>query len=169
MIESKLTNIEKNKIIGKIIDFYNSTLMKVCKYSTKNNTGGKIRQAMGDFGEKLGQIIWMEVANLYKNFEKPIKPKKGENDQKKCLNKKGHEFFAHVDKHCYIRKNFILAIESKSYLDSCYYFRASNDFRLLKEYYDGNLICIVISIENAIKEESKKFIEDDIFCQTLLL
>lgn len=161
MIKSKLNPKTKKIIIEKINSFYEKQLNKISKYAKQNNTGGKIRQAMGDLGEDLSALAWTEIAKIYSNIEKPIKPKKGEQDQVKCVNKNGNKFYAHVDKHCYINGKFSLAIEAKSYLDSCYYYRASNDFRLLKLYFDKKLICIVISIEDATKEESKKFIEDE--------
>jgi hypothetical protein len=161
MIKSKLDSQTKKIITEKINSFYEKRLNKISRYSNQNNTGGKIRQAMGDLGEDLSALVWIEIAKIYSDIEKPIKPKKGEKDQIKCVNKNGNEFFAHVDKHCYINGKFILAIEAKSYLDSCYYYRASNDFRLLKLYINKKLICIVVSIEDATKEESKKFIEDE--------
>lgn len=161
MITSRLNHKIINKIVDKIINFYEKRLSIISKYSNKNNTGGKIRQSMGDLGEDLSALIWTEIAKIYANIERPIKPKKGETDKIKCLNKKGDSYDAHVDRHCYIGDRFILAIEAKSYLDSCYYYRASNDFRLLKSYTDNRLICIVVSIEDAAKRESKNFIEDE--------
>jgi hypothetical protein len=161
MLENKLTKKAKEAIIRNIDDFYIKTINSVSKYSGKNNVGGKIRQSMGDLGEELTRMAWMEVAKLYAGITKPVEPKKGEKDKKECINKKGHTYEAHVDKHCYIGKKFVLAIESKSYLDACYYLRASSDFRLLKQYHNVHLICVVLSIEDAVKESSKKFIEDE--------
>ncbi len=161
MIKSRLNSRTKKIVMNKINFFYEGRLNKISKYANRNNAGGKIRQAMGDLGEDLSALAWIEIAKIYSDIEKSTKPKKGEKDQVKCVNKKGNKFYAHVDKHCYINGEFISAIEAKSYLDFCYYFRASNDFRLLKMYFDKKLICIVVSIENAIKEESKKFIEDE--------
>lgn len=161
MIKSRLDNKTKKVIIDKIDSFYKKRLNKISKYAIKDNAGGKIRQSMGDLGEDLSALAWGEISKIYSDIEKPIKPKKGEKDQIKCVNKNGNKFYAHVDKHCYINGKFILAIEAKSYLDSCYYYRASNDFRLLKQYFDKKLICVVVSIEDAAKEESKRFIEDE--------
>jgi hypothetical protein len=161
MIKSKLNRINRKRIIDNINDFYIKNIKSVSKYSGGNNTGGKIRQSMGNLGEELAGLTWLEVAKLYSRISTPIEPKKGEKDKKKCVNKKGNTYDAHVDKHCYIDNKFILAIESKSYLDSCYYARASSDFRLLKEYYKKNLTCIVLSIEDAAKDSSKKFVEDE--------
>lgn len=161
MIKSRLTRESRKKIIEKIDNFYIKTINAISKHSGGNNVGGKIRQAMGDLGEELATVAWMEVAKLYSDLARPVKPKKGEYDKKECLNKRGNTYWAHVDRHCYIGDKFVLAIESKSYLDACYYVRASNDFRLLKEYFDVKLICAVLSIEDATKESSKKFIEDE--------
>lgn len=161
MIKSRLTGIVKKLVIKKIDDFYIKTINSVSRYSGKNNVGGKIRQSMGDLGEELVRVAWMEVAKVYSDISKPVEPKKGENDQKECVDKNGNTYNAHVDKHCYIEDKFALAVEAKSYLDSCYYARASSDFRLLKQYYDKDLTCAVVSIEDAAKESSKKFIENE--------
>lgn len=160
MIKSRLTEKNRKDIIKKTDHYYTEMLEHIHNYSGENNVGGKIRQAMGDLGENLAKFIWIKVATLYKDISKPIEPKKGEKDKKKCISKNGHLFDAHVDKHCYIEDKFLLAIESKSYLDSCYCTRASEDFRLLKLYYDPKLICIIVSVEDATKESSRKFIED---------
>lgn len=161
MLKSRLTDDNQKNIIKKIDSFYIKALKLVSKYSGGNNVGGKIRQSMGDLGEELAKVAWLEVAKLYADISKPIEPKKGEHDKKKCVDKNGNVYFTHVDKHCYIDDKFVLAIESKSYLDACYYARASSDFRLLKQYYDTKLICVVLSIEDAMKESSKKFIENE--------
>lgn len=160
-MESRLTTNSKQETIKNIDYFYTSAIVKIQKIVGGNNVGGQIRQAMGDLGENLAKVAWMEVAKLYADISKPIEPKKGESDIKKCVNKSGSTYNAHVDKHCYINGKFVLAIEAKSYLDSCYYTRASADFRLLKEYYNPKLICVVLSIEDATKESSRKFIEDE--------
>lgn len=161
MIKSRITNETKKSIIQKIDGVYIKTIKLVSKYSGGNNVGGKIRQSMGNLGEELAKAAWIEVAKIYADISRPIEPKKGETDRKKCVNKNGNCYYAHVDEHCYIEGKFVLAIESKSYLDSCYYARASSDFRLLKEYYNPSLICVVLSMEDAAKESSKKFIEDE--------
>lgn len=158
---SRLNEMSKNEIIIKIEHFYEKTLTTVSKHAGGVNVGGKIRYSMGAFGEELTKIAWTEVAKLYSDVVKPVEPKKGEKDKKRCTNDRGNTYDVHVDKHCYIGEKFVLAIECKSYLDACYYFRASSDFRLLKKYYDQHLTCIVISIEEAAKESSKKFIEDE--------
>lgn len=161
MIKSRLTEEKKEEIFDKTNEYYLSMISAINEYSHENNAGGKIRQAMGNLGENLSKFIWIEISKLYKDISIPVEPKKGEDDQKECKNDKGNIYKAHVDKHCYIGDKFILAIESKSYLDSCYCLRASDDFRLLKKYFDPKLICIVVSIEDAAKESSRKFIEDE--------
>lgn len=158
---SRLNEVTKNAIVKKIERFYKKALTAVSQHAGGINVGGKIRYSMGAFGEDLTKIAWTEVAKLYADVVKPAEPKKGEKDKKRCTNDKGNTYDAHVDKHCYIGNKFVLAVECKSYLDACYYARASSDFRLLKKYYDQNLTCIVISIEEAAKESSKKFIEDE--------
>lgn len=161
MTQSRLTDKSKQDIINKIDESYTRAIRSISQHSGGINVGGKIRQAMGDMGENLAKVAWMEVASLYANISKPLEPIKGEKDKKKCVNKHGHTYDAHVDKHCYIGDKFVLAIESKSYLDSCYYMRASEDFRLLKTYHNPKLVCLVLSIEDATKNSSRKFIEDE--------
>ena len=64
---------------------------------------------------------------------------------------------------------FVAVIECKAYLDSCYYVRACDDFKLFKKF-DYNVKKYIFTLENAICEDTKLFIDftnenicDDIF------
>jgi hypothetical protein len=97
---------------------------------------------------------------------------KGSNDKKELvLNhnnkiiKKDHQ----VDIHIYKDDVFIAVIECKAYLDSCYYVRACDDFRLFKKF-GYNVKNYIFSLENSIDENTKLFTDvvtenvcDDIF------
>ena len=74
-----------------------------------------------------------------------------------------------VDVHIYLNGNFVAVIECKSYLDSCYYVRACDDFKMFKKF-DYNVKNYIFTLENAIAEDTKIFIDfineyicDDIF------
>lgn len=61
-----------------------------------------------------------------------------------------------VDVHIYLNGVFVAVIECKAYLDSCYYERACNDFKLFKKF-DYNIKNYVFALENAICEDTKLF------------
>lgn len=72
MIKSRLNIKIEKMIIEKIDSLYERRLNKISKYAKRNNTGGKIRQAMGDLGEDLSALAWVEIAKIYSGIEKPI-------------------------------------------------------------------------------------------------
>jgi len=63
-----------------------------------------------------------------------------------------------VDIHIYRNGVFVGAIECKAYLDSCYYVRACDDFKMFKKF-DYNVKYCIFVLENAIAEDTKKFID----------
>jgi len=74
-----------------------------------------------------------------------------------------------VDVHIYLNGAFIAVIECKAYLDSCYYVRACDDFKLF-EKFEYNVKNYVFTLENSIDEETKIFTDfitenicDDVF------
>ena len=62
-----------------------------------------------------------------------------------------------IDIHIYKNNLFYAVIECKSYLDSCYYTRAVNDFRLFK-IFNYELKNYIFSLENSINEKTLEFI-----------
>jgi len=94
---------------------------------------------------------------------------KGINDKKELkIPKTEIKKYHQVDIHIYKNDVFVAVIECKSYLDSCYYTRACNDFKLFEKFgYD--IKKYIFSLEDSIKEETKIFIdyETDNICNDI--
>ena len=161
------------KIINNIIHNAYKKLTKIinkwCKNYEKDYSGGKMR---GDRGEDIEKYV-KYIINMFGNlFNINVNAIKGINDKKelslkhnKKVIKKDHQ----VDIHIYKDNKFIAVIECKAYLDSCYYVRACDDFKLFKKFgYDVKNY--IFSLENSIDENTKIFTDvvsdyvcDDIF------
>ncbi len=161
------------KIINNIIQNAYKKLTKIinkwCKNYEKDYSGGKMR---GDRGEDIEKYV-KYIINMFGNlFNINVNAIKGINDKKelslkhnKKIIKKDHQ----VDIHIYKDNKFIAVIECKAYLDSCYYVRACDDFKLFKKFgYDVKNY--IFSLENSIDENTKIFTDvvsdyvcDDIF------
>ena len=63
-----------------------------------------------------------------------------------------------VDVHVYRNGIFVAVIECKSYLDSCYYVRACDDFKMFKRF-DYKIKNYIFTLENAISDDTKIFID----------
>ena len=61
-----------------------------------------------------------------------------------------------VDVHIYKNGVFVAVIECKAYLDSCYYVRACDDFKMFKKF-DYNVKNCIFTLENSIAEDTKIF------------
>jgi len=145
----------KSTILEYAISELNGIMDSWCNTYDSGCTGGKMRGARGcgveDFAIKVIDRVASELKiNLI--------AKKGETDKKKLsfpednTVSKDHQ----VDIHIYLNDTFIAVIECKAYLDSCYYVRACNDFELFKRFgYD--IKSVVLSLENCISENDKKF------------
>lgn len=121
-----------------------------------NYTGGKMRGDRGNDIEQFCKNIIQKFSDLYKVNVYALK---GSNDKKElsCIYqnqtiKKTHQ----VDIHIYKNNDFIAVIECKAYLDSCYYVRACDDFKLFKKFgYDVKNY--IFTLENSIHEDTKVF------------
>jgi hypothetical protein len=119
-------------------------------------TGGKMRGDRGNDIEHFCKNIIQKFSDLYKVNVYAVK---GSNDKKElsCMYqnqtiKKTHQ----VDIHIYKNNDFIAVIECKAYLDSCYYVRACDDFKLFKKFgYDVKNY--IFTLENSIHEDTKVF------------
>jgi hypothetical protein len=135
----------------------------------ENFSGGKMR---GDRGDDIEQFV-KNVINMFNDlYDINIKVVKGSNDKKELLLnhndqiiKKEHQ----VDIHIYKNNIFIAVIECKAYLDSCYYVRACDDFRLFKKF-GYNTKNYIFTLEDSIDNNTKIFTDvvtdyvcDDIF------
>ena len=162
--ETHLTGVIENSYTE-----LNSIMDNWCKNFEDNCSGGKMR---GDRGEDIENFVKNIIQNLSDVYKVNIRAIKGTNDKKQLLLnykdqiiKKDHQ----VDIHLYKEDQFIAVIECKAYLDSCYYVRACDDFRLFKKF-GYNTKNYIFSLENSIDENTKVFTDvvtdnvcDDIF------
>ena len=141
-----------------IIIFYEEKMKELYEISKKANSGGEIRSKSGELSEHMFDMIWKDIS---KEFDVENKIIKGEVVPIKVKSKSGKfNLDSSVDRHCFIKGKFILAVEAKNYMDKCYFQRASSDFELMKRI-DKNIKTIVFAFENAINEETFNFFIDE--------
>jgi len=127
---------------------------KWCTSYAENCSGGKMR---GDRGADIEKFVIDTINNVGKLLGKNLVAIKGDNDKKELKIpgteiKKEHQ----VDVHIYKDNMFVAVIECKAYLDSCYYIRACDDFKLFRKFgYDVKKY--IFTLEDSIKEETKIF------------
>jgi hypothetical protein len=144
---------EKFNIIENIYYEKIQTLIQNWKslYSEKLSEG-KMRSKRGKDIEELCKSFVEDIGKLTTN---KIDVYFGQNDKKFLkLNNivKKHQ----VDLHIYKNEKFIFCIECKSYLDSCYYTRACNDFKLF-EKFNYDISNYVFCFENALNKDTMIF------------
>lgn len=135
------------------------TLMnKWCTLYETEYSGGSMRSSRGNDIEEF-VIKLVHKIGTEKNVN--LVAKNGKFDKKECKVilptkeiKKDHQ----VDVHVYLNNSFILAIECKAYLDSCYYDRACNDFALFKKF-DYNVKKVIFALEDSIDKDTKIFMD----------
>ena len=156
MVELAQVNNEINNIVENSYAELNTIMDNWCKNYDEKCSGGKMR---GDRGEDLEEFVKF-VLNMFNNEYVNVCAVKGSTDKKKLIVKtndgkkikKDHQ----VDIHIYKNGIFIAVIECKSYLDSCYYTRACDDFQLFRKFgYD--IKQYIFSLEDSINEETKLF------------
>jgi len=142
-----------------------------CRSNDNGCSGGKMREKRGSDIEtfvrttinKIGEVLNIDLHARRGNDDKKVLtidlP-----DGKKAT--KPHQ----VDVHIYLNKVFVAVIECKAYLDSCYYGRACDDFKMFKTF-DYNVKNCIFTLENAIAEDTRifkdymnEYICDEIFC-----
>jgi len=126
-------------------------------HSSEGYTGGEMRENRGSSTEDL---VKKTIDKIAVELNINLTSKKGSDDIKLLtlprpngtnVTKK-HQ----VDVHVYLNANFIAVIECKSYLDSCYYVRACDDFNLFKRFgYDVKTL--IFALEDSISEDTKMF------------
>jgi hypothetical protein len=154
LIEEEDNNM--NIIIEKSYTELNNIMNNWCKCYEDNFNGGQMRNDRGEDIETFCKKVIQMFGDLYKVNVYAVK---GTDDNKELvLNqndqiiKKSHQ----VDIHIYKDNIFVAVIECKSYLDSCYYVRACDDFRLFKKF-GYNIKNYIFSLENSIDENTKLF------------
>ncbi len=111
-------------------------------------TGGKMRC---DRGEEIETFIKDTIHLLGQTFQLDLMAKRGSSDHEKNI-QKDHQ----VDIHVYYKQKFIAVIECKAYLDSCYYFRTCDDFKLFKKF-GYPVKHYIFTLENSIDKDIRIF------------
>jgi hypothetical protein len=147
----KQTVIQSAEIeISNIIDEW-------CKSNDNGCSGGEMREKRGSDIEtfvrttinKIGEILNIDLHARCGNDDKKDLTINLPNGKKLI---KQHQ----VDVHIYLNGVFVAVIECKAYLDSCYYVRACDDFKMFKKF-DYNVKNCIFTLENAIAEDTKIF------------
>ena len=163
------TQFQSNTIIEISYAELSNIMDKWCNNFEDNFTGGKMRGDRGEDVEKFVKYIIDMFSNLYKINVSAVK---GIQDKKELILNHSDKIikkYHQVDIHIYKDNVFIAAVECKSYLDSCYYVRACDDFKLFKKFgYD--IKNYIFALENSVDEDTKVFTDviteyvvDDIF------
>jgi hypothetical protein len=169
-IKKHIDLIKNNKIDNIVEKSYielNNIINNWCKNYDEIFSGGKMR---GDRGEHIENFVKFVVNMFNSEYGVNVRAVKGTDDKKELKIpgteiKKDHQ----VDIHIYKNDIFIAVIECKAYLDSCYYIRACDDFKLFKKF-GFDIKKYIFTLEDSIKEETKLFTDyvtdnvcDDIF------
>jgi hypothetical protein len=136
----------------------NNIMERWCYNYENNYNGGRMR---GDRGADLENYIISVVSNISKMYNNNIKAIKGSEKKEKLQITIDDDIYVkehQVDVHIYLNNTLISVIESKAYLDSCYYERACNDFNLFKKY-GYTIKNYVFTLENSINDITKKIID----------
>jgi hypothetical protein len=118
-------------------------------------TGGKMRECRGTGIEDLVIKIIQRIAS---RLQIDLVAKKGKFDKKKLVVPENHLIHKlhQVDVHVYLNRSLVAVVECKSYLDSCYYVRACEDFELFKKF-GYPVKTVIFSLEDSMDEKTKQF------------
>lgn len=160
----------KNIIIQRAENELSEIMDEWCKSNANNCTGGKMR---GQRGSDIEKFVVNTINKIGELLKINLIAKCGNDDKKKLIITlpdgkkltKDHQ----VDVHIYLNGVFVSVIECKAYLDSCYYVRTCDDFKMFKKF-DYNVKNYIFTLENGIGEDTKIFTDyinenicDDIF------
>lgn len=157
----------------RVCDFVKHELIQMIEkwsatYDSESFTGGKMR---GDRGNSIESLVMKTIDTIAHETNTKLTSKKGSFDKKtltltlsdRTLTKE-HQ----VDVHVYLNDRFVAVIECKAYLDSCYYTRACDDFKLFTKFgYDVKTA--IFALEDSIDEKTKIFtdFETDHVCNDI--
>jgi len=156
-------NIQHDKIKKTILEWADIEIANIMDEWGKSNdngcSGGKMREKRASDIEtfvrttinKIGELLNIDLHARRGNDDKKILTIHLEDGKKLS---KEHQ----VDVHIYLNDMFIAVIECKAYLDSCYYVRACDDFKMFKKF-DYNVKNCIFTLENSIAEDTKIFID----------
>lgn len=126
-------------------------------YNSNDHSGGKVRDSNGSFVELIMFKVFAGVCEILNINDYEIT---GKNDDSIRVKSKNGYIDVSVDVHLKINGVNIIFSECKTYLDKCYLDRANSDMSHLKKQ-NPNSLCIVLSIEDSVKETTKNYFMDD--------
>jgi hypothetical protein len=153
--------VSKEQVISTLKNDLSEIMDNWAKNYSNNCSGGKMR---GDRGEDIEKFVRKSVDFIGRQLGANLVAKRGNDDKKLCKitldsgKEIGKEIrkFHQVDVHIYLNDVFVCVIECKAYLDSCYYVRACDDFKLFQKF--GYLVKhTIFTLENSIDEDTKIF------------
>jgi hypothetical protein len=153
-----MDSVIENNITLHLADLLNKMMEKWHNIEDTQFTGGKMRASRGDSIES-----FVEYAINYIGIQLNVDliAKRGFKDKKKLITNfnnveicKQHQ----VDIHIYLSGNFIGVVECKAYLDSCYYVRAMDDFKLFQKF-GYKVKNIIFTLEDGMSKNTKTFID----------
>lgn len=161
---------ETNKVLQTAENEINQIMEKWCISHTNNCSGGEMRS---NRGVDIETFVRNTINNIGSHFNINFTAKCGNTDKKNLYIKlpnnkisKKHQ----LDVHVYMNNVFVASVECKSYLDSCLYIRACDDFKLFRKF-DYNIKNYIFTLENSINKDTKIFTDyitenvcDDLFC-----
>jgi len=145
----------------------NSILEKWYELYDNQCSEGKMRY---NRGRDIENFVINTINSFGNRYHINLVAVRGADDKKKIVINKKSTFYQQVDVHIYYNDKFISVVECKSYLDSCYYARACDDFIKFRE---GGYILenYVFTLEDSMKQNTRTFndcmtnnICDKIFC-----
>lgn len=134
----------------------NKMMDEWCNMFAANCSGGEMRY---DRGNNIETFVSETINDIGKTMNVDFVSKCGATDKKE-LKIPGTEIMKkhQVDVHIYRDGEFVAVIECKAYLDSCYYTRACDDFKLFKKFgYD--IKKFIFTLEDAMAVDTKTFID----------
>lgn len=162
--DKQLKDIIKDNAINQL----NIIMDNWCKNYNNNCTGGKMRGDRGDDIEKYTIDVINNIGKIFKINLIAINGNKDKKDLKIIIKDKEFIKKHQVDIHIYLDEIFIAVIECKAYLDSCYYVRACDDFKLFKKF-GYNIKNYIFTLENSIDEDTIIFTDyiNDNICNNI--
>jgi hypothetical protein len=140
-----------------------------CKSNTNGCSGGEMREKRGS---DIETFVRTTINKIGEKLNIDLHARCGNDDKKDLIinlpNGKKLTKQHQVDVHIYLNGFFVAVIECKAYLDSCYYVRACDDFKMFKKF-DYNVKNYIFTLENAIGEDTKQFTDyiNDYICDNI--
>lgn len=142
-----ISDSQLNDLYSAIVLHYNTSMDSL----ETIEGGGELRAARGDSTEHIIDIVCTYLRDHGLNVESRV----GKKDLQ-TITLRGVSKEHQVDRHIYYEGRLVLVIEVKAYLDSCYYERACNDFRVMRLGHP-TVGTVVLALENAVADDAVVF------------